>query len=168
MVKMIKKFNTVVINLTKQIKVKDHIIDNLEVDKEILMNRIEKRSLYKTYIENRELVQSLKEEISELKSNNVVCETCIENRELTISLKREVLSLESDKSMLKSKNSKLGIENTTLCDNVKILSSSDAEKKESLRKELVVEKIAQEREHFKRFVPPKKGLGYVDEFSNKG
>ena len=59
--------------------------------------------------------------------------------------------------MLKTKKSKLAIENTALLDNVKLLSSSDAEKKESLRKELVAEKITQEKKHFKRFVPLKKG-----------
>ena len=51
---------------------------------------------------------------------------------------------------------------------MKLLSFSDAEKKESLKRELIAEKIAQEKEHFKRFVPPKKGLGYVGESSNKG
>ena len=46
MVEIIKKFNMVVIDLFEQIEVKDNIIDNLEVEKEILMNRVEKHTFW--------------------------------------------------------------------------------------------------------------------------
>ena len=90
-----------------------------------------------------------------------------ENSKLGVDIE-EINSLKTEVLCLKTKFSTLTIDNTTLLNNVELLSFSDAEKKESLRKELIAEKIAYEKEYFKRFIPPKRGLGYIGESSNKG
>ena len=42
------------------------------------------------------------------------------------------------------------------------ISMSDDAKKDLWKRELVAEKISAEKELFKRFVPPKRGIGYVE------
>ena len=45
------------------------------------------------------------------------------------------------------------------------ISTSDKVKKNFWKRELVAENISAEKELFKRFVPSKRGLGYVEKFS---
>ena len=63
---------------------------------------------------------------------------------------------------LTSSNIMLNESVSVLSQKVNDISISDDAKKDLWKRELVAEKISAEKELFKRFVPSKRGLGYVE------
>ena len=84
-------------------------------------------------------------------------------------LKAELKTLNDENVLLLEKVETLTCSNIMLNENVSVLtlkmnevSMSDDSKKDLWKRELVAEKISAENELFKRFVPSKRGLGYVE------
>ena len=84
-------------------------------------------------------------------------------------LKSELKTLNDENALLLENVETLTCSNLVLNENISVLNqkvneifTSDEVKKELWKMELVAEKISAENELFKRFIPPKRGIGYVE------
>ena len=133
--------------MQEQIVAQEKVIDNLKNDKISLEHEL--KATETACLQNRDVVNSLK-----LKSEK---------------LKLELQTLNDENVLLFEKVETLTSSNIVLSESVYVLtlkvneiSTFDEVKKELWKKELVAEKISAENELFKKFIPSKRGLGFVE------